>query len=110
MNSNNFEKLKEISINQDELSSIQSEFMNFITQRNSLVELTKKFSRETLQTLDSMEIPTLSKILSVHYSNIGQDQSLVCNTCGLIFKNKRSLGSHKKGCKGKNESVIQINS
>ncbi len=105
-----FEKLKEISINQDELSSIQSEFMNFITQRNSLIELTKKFSRETLQTLDSMEIPTLSKILSVHYSNIGQDQSLVCNTCGLIFKNKRSLGSHKKGCKGKNESVIQINS
>jgi hypothetical protein len=93
-------------ISKEDLSTIQSEFLNFIQQKQSIIELSKKHHREIIQSLESMDFPALSKILSINYSNIECNEH-ICPECKLHFKNKRALGSHRKGCRGKVD-VVEI--
>ena len=94
-------------ISKEDLSTIQSEFLNFIQQKQAIIELSKKHHKEIIQSLESMDFPALSKILSINYSNIECNEH-ICPECKLHFKNKRALGSHRKGCRGKTD-IVEVN-
>jgi len=91
-------------ISKEDLSIIQSEFLNFTQQKLSIIELSRKHHKDLIMSLESMEFPALSKILAANYSNIECNEH-ICTECNLHFKSKRALGSHRKGCKGRVEIV-----
>jgi hypothetical protein len=94
-------------ISKEDLSIIQSEFLNFTQQKLNIIELSRKHHKDLILSLESMEFPALSKILAANYSNIECNEH-ICPECSLHFKNKRALGSHRKGCKGKVE-IVEVN-
>jgi len=88
------------------LDCIQQDFINFSQQKNLLIDNAKTHYQKTISLIDNLELPSLSKFLSSYFSSVELKSAHICNFCNMTFKNKRSLGSHYKGCKSKNAEII----
>ena len=88
-------------ISKEVLNSIQCEFLAFVSQKNSLLEISKTFHSDLMKTIDNFEFPSLQKLLSLNFSN-PELKPFTCKFCNLSFKSQRALGAHGKGCKKKN--------
>ena len=84
---------------------------NLMKQKN-LLDAAKKMHKDMIKQIEELEFPSLSNLLNISGAS-AQESACMCAKCGKTFKNKYSLGSHKKGCKGKNissQETIFINS
>lgn len=100
-----FDKIDSKSISQEDLSIIQKEFLNFISHKNKINELVKDFQKSLITSLDLMEFPTITRILSENFSNVEFNQ-FECEFCGSIHKNKRALSAHQRSCKKAKINIV----
>lgn len=93
--------VKSAIISMDELSEINKEYLNFIGQKKSLIEVTKKMQKEQLKAIEDFAMPKLTEFLNSKFTNVEQ-LSYKCEYCGIYSaKNKRALVSHQNRCKTK---------
>ena len=91
----------DLNISMDELSEINKEYLNFIGQKKSLIETTKKMHKDQIKALEDFEMPKLTHLLNSKFTNVEQ-LSYKCEICGVYTaKNKRALVTHQNKCKKK---------
>ena len=92
---------KNASIPNDTLKSINSEYQNFVLQREKLLNGLKEYYKKTLEQYSELTLPSLEKFISTYYANIKKN-ILICNICKKYnTDNLRSLARHKQCCKNK---------
>ena len=92
---------KGMEISMDELSEINKEYLTFIGQKKSLIEITKKMHKDQLKAMEDFQMPQLTALLNSKFTNVEQLQ-YKCDICGIFSaKNKRALTTHKNKCKKK---------
>lgn len=95
-------------ISKDTLEDIQKDFMIFLRQKTRLIDMSKKYHKETMRMIEEIGLPSIAKFLSVNFSNT-ELLAHTCKYCNRSFKNKRALSAHYKGCAiKKNEGNIKI--
>ena len=96
----------EINVCQEDMLSINKEYLSFIKQKNELIDNYKKHYKEHLKDLESFEMPYLTKLLDSIFSNTDQ-LTFTCKYCNNYnAKNKRALTTHQNNCKKKNSEII----
>ena len=94
-----------INISSDDLQSINKEYLNFIQEKNSMIENFKKFYRDHLKQLESFEMNTLTTLLNTKFSNVEQ-LTYKCTICNqFVGKTKRALTTHQNKCKKEHSSI-----
>ena len=91
-------------ISKDTLSNMQKDFLIFLKQKNKLLEMSKKYHKEIQSMIDDIHLPNISSFLSKNFSNT-ELLNHSCEFCGKLFRSKRALASHYKGCVSKKKSV-----
>lgn len=92
-------KKEELKFTKDDISAINKEYLNFVEQRNALIESYKKSYKEHLKQLENFEMPLLTKMLDSIFTNVEQ-LSYTCQYCNVFHaKNKRALTTHQNKCK-----------
>ena len=89
-----------VTFTMEELSEINKEYLQFIGQKNQLIETVKKQQKDVLRQLESFEMPQLTSLLNNNFSNVDQ-LGYKCELCGYNAKNKRALVTHQNKCKKK---------
>ena len=102
---------KGLEISMDELSEINKEYLAFIGQKKSLIEITKKMHKDQLKAMEDFQMPRLTALLNSKFTNVDQLQ-YKCDICGVYSaKNKRALTTHKNKCRKKfmnlNNNVVE---
>lgn len=94
----------------DQLTQINKEYIDFIQQKNVLIENLKKFYRDHMKQIESFEMNNLTTILNKTFSNVDQ-LTYTCNICKkFIAKSKRALTTHQNSCRKKLEETKAENS
>ncbi len=83
------------------LFQINKEFRFFLQQRNSLLELVKKFNKDINKQIGQLELPELNYLLMNKYAS-SDVVPFLCTYCNSNFKNAKALAAHVKKCKAKN--------
>jgi hypothetical protein len=109
-----FTEGEDININKDILEEINNEYQDFAIKKDTLIGITKDFTKKSLQQLEDMKFPSLEKYLSTHFATALRTNKLnnqyMCDICNLyICSTKKSLSAHQRGCKNKETSSIKIN-
>ncbi len=105
-------KSSNMNISKEILEDIKAELLDFLLKQKNLLDAAKKMHKDMIKQIEDLEFPSLSNLLNISGAS-AQESACMCDKCGKTFKNKYSLGSHKKGCKGKNissQETIFINS
>lgn len=95
---------KGFTIEKEVLDCINSEFQNFLTQKDILVSTVRDFQKKIVCQIDDLKMPELHTYLSGKYACV-QNNEFVCQTCGESFAKKNQLASHMK--KHKTRPVVQ---
>ena len=82
---------------------IRNELLDFIVKQKFLLDTVKKMQKDVIKQIEDLEFPCLSNFLNISDASATKF-SETCENCGKVFKDKRALGSHRKGCKGKKNS------
>lgn len=88
------------TIDESTLFAINKEFRFFLQQRNSLLELVKKFNKDITKQIGQLELPELNYLLSNKYAS-SDNIPFSCKYCNNNFKNAKALAAHVKKCKTK---------
>ena len=97
-----------INISSDDLQSINKEYLNFIQQKNVMIENFKKFYRDHLKQLESFEMNTLTTLLNTKFSNVEQ-LTYKCTICNqFVGKTKRALTTHQNKCKKEHSNSNKV--
>ncbi len=97
---------KNITISNDILKNINTEYQNFVLQREKLLNSLKEYYKKTLEQYTDLFLPSLEKFISTHYANIKKN-ILTCDICKTYESSKlRSLARHKQSCKNKHLCVL----
>lgn len=106
----------EYAISDDVLKEINKEYSIFIDKKLSLIESIKENNKKTLNLIEDVKFPCLSKFLTQKCGNIlnNENQKIICSICNKFeAQNNKSLAAHQRGCKKrmqiKNEDKIVIN-
>ena len=92
---------KNVTISNDILKNINTEYHNFVLQREKLLNGLKEYYKKTLEQYTDLILPSLEKFISTHYANIKKN-ILTCDICKKYeTANLRSLARHKQSCKNK---------
>lgn len=92
---------KNVTISNDILKNINTEYQNFVLQREKLLNGLKEYYKKTLEQYTDLILPSLEKFISTHYANIKKN-ILTCDICKTYEStNLRSLARHKQSCKNK---------
>ena len=92
---------KNVTISNDILKNINTEYHNFVLQREKLLNSLKEYYKKTLEQYTDLILPSLEKFISTHYANIKKN-ILTCDICKKYeTANLRSLARHKQSCKNK---------
>ena len=89
-----------MNISKDVMDNIKEELLNFIAKQKLLIESVKKTQKDVIKQIECLDFPCLSNLLNISDAS-SKKASCMCPKCGEMFKNNYSLGSHKKGCRGK---------
>jgi hypothetical protein len=86
------------TISMDALKNFNKELQELVTSRCNLIELIKKNYNDTINAVNKIDLPVLSKFLGNKFANTGK-LSYECDICKVyIGKNNRSLAAHKRKC------------
>jgi hypothetical protein len=111
---NLYPKLTELYINDkfvitnEQINKINDEYIEFIKQRNEIINDMNFMLTTTIDKIKKLEITSINNILCNSFSNtkLTNKQSFNCKICNKIFTSNRSLSNHTRTCKNKAE-VIQ---
>jgi hypothetical protein len=82
------------------LEHINNEYSIFATKKENLMTYLRENNKKTLDMLNEIELPSLATYLASKFA-ITKLNNFVCDICNdFIGKNRMSLASHKKKCKG----------
>jgi hypothetical protein len=95
-----------IVIKKDVLDRINEQFQTFMNQRDAVLVTLRESHKKAVSQVEDMKLPELSLFLNDKYASI-QNQQFLCDVCSMAFTNKRSLASHKKMHKNKQQSVVE---
>lgn len=99
---------EDFKISMEILKDINKEYQHFLFQRNSLSDTLKKFNKDMIKQISSLEMTSLQTMLSKHFSST-EATLFKCSYCNMKqFKNAKALAAHTKKCKKENESQIKI--
>lgn len=93
-------KSSNMNISKEHLEDIKEELFTFMNKQKNLLDTAKKMHKDMIKQIEDLEFPALSNLLNISGA-AAQESACMCEKCGKPFKNKYSLGSHRKGCKGK---------
>ena len=99
--------LLENVITNDELKDINLEYSNFITQKLAIINQVKDFSKKMQSSLELINMPSLSKLLSNRFGSQINDNNtkIICDICNVYeASSNKALASHKRACKKKNNT------
>jgi len=86
----------DISIDQHSLSQLQTDYSNFISQRNELLSQLNN----SIKSLKKLDLPSIKLLLDKFTSILPpintNNNNFTCNICNLNFHNTQSLSAHKK--------------
>lgn len=95
-------------ISNEMLSEINQEYLKMIENKRIIIDNYRKFSKEHIQQIETIEMNKLSTILHMKFSNI-EHTIYRCDICGTYeTRNKRSLTSHKVSCKKKHSKKNEL--
>ena len=92
-------KSNNMNVSKEVMENIKKELLDFLTKQKLLLDNVKKMNKDITKQIEELEFPCLSNLLNISDAS-SKDTLCPCPKCGELFKNKYSLGSHKKGCKG----------
>jgi hypothetical protein len=99
-----------LSIPKDVLDDINREYQLFISQKESVIELTKEFNKKLISQLNDFEFPSLDKFLATRYST-HKKQGYVCDICNQFnVPTLKGLAAHKRGCNRKHNVQNSVQS
>jgi hypothetical protein len=99
---------KKISITQDLLNNIASDYKLFLANRQNMIISLKEFYKKQLYMLSDFKIDHLENLISINKSDCKTD-CLICPICNKYKTTTlRSLANHKRYCKKKHN--IELNS
>ena len=88
-----------ISIDQHMLETINTQFQNFLTLKDGLIQNAENSYKNTVRLLKELKMPDLAAFLKEHFAEEKKDE-FKCDVCNLSFETVRSLASHSKAHKG----------
>lgn len=107
---------KSLDLDKEMLDDINKEYQMFVANKLSHIKIIKDCNQRLLAQIEEFKIPTLEKYLSKLYASSGSKNDL-CEYCGFVAKNQRSLTAHYRGCSAKKQfadiqtpgTTIQVN-
>jgi len=107
---------KSLDLDKEMLDDINKEYQMFVANKLSHIKIIKDCNQRLLAQIEEFKIPTLEKYLSKLYASSGPKNDL-CEYCGFVAKNQRSLTAHYRGCSAKKQfadiqtpgNTIQVN-
>lgn len=91
-----------LSIDKEMLDDINKEYQMFIANKMSHIKTIKDYNQRILAQVDEFKLPNLERYLSKLYATTGSKND-VCEYCGFVAKNQRSLTAHYRGCSAKKQ-------
>ena len=86
------------TISSELLSNINKEYQELVSQKLNLINLIKRNHSEVLKSLQKLDLPVLTGLLSQKFANTGKT-GFTCNICNVfIGKNAKSLAAHQRKC------------
>ena len=110
---NLYPKLTELYINDkfvitnEQINKINDEYIEFIKQRNEIINDINFMLTTTIDKIKKLEITSVNNILCNNFSNtkLTNKQSFNCKICNKIFTSNRSLSNHTRTCKNKADAI-----
>lgn len=85
------------SISNDTLEEINKEYQLFVEQKLAQLKLVKEFSQKMIKNIESLQLPSLEKMLSSRFGYITSGK-FICDKCHFVGKNQLALSVHKRTC------------
>lgn len=98
----------EFNIDKDILEEINKEYQNFISQKESIINVLKETQKKVFNQIDEIKFPSLDKYLSTKFGAPVHKQGLKCDLCkNFNANNLKALAAHKRGCSRKNIILVK---
>ena len=98
----------ENSISQEDLDSINNEYINFVNNKTNLIQLARDNQKKLLASVNDMEMPNIEKYLNSKFANV-QSSDFLCDICNKFRGTSlKSLAAHKRSCKNKTQCIPAI--
>ena len=94
----NNEEIDSVEIDQTTMDAINTEFNIFLTNRAAHIGFIKDTCNKLVKQTENMNLPTLDLTLETRYGS-NKSKDFVCEECGFMGKNLKSLASHQKACR-----------
>jgi hypothetical protein len=112
---NLYPKLTELYMNDkfvitnDQINKINDEYIEFVKQRNEIINDINSMLTTTIDKIKKLEITSINNILCNNFSNtkLKNKQTFNCKICNKIFTNNRALSNHNRICKN-NIEVLEV--
>jgi len=110
---NLYPKLTELYINDkfvitnDQINKINDEYIEFIKQRNDIINDINNMLITTIDKIKKLEITSVNNILCNNFSNtkLKNKQTFNCKICNKVFTSNRALSNHNRICKNKTDNL-----
>ena len=90
-----------VSLNHEQLILISNEIQEFFQQKEKITKSVSEFHKTLCDSLKILDMPRvremITRALKIDINPCGSKDT-TCHMCKTVFPNKRSLGSHIKGC------------
>lgn len=111
---NLYPKLTELYINNkfvitnDQINKINDEYIEFIKQRNEIINDINVMLISTIDKIKKLEITSINNILCNNFSNtkLKNKQSFNCKICNKGFTSNRALSNHNRICNYKDKTDV----
>lgn len=94
------------NIDKEILDEINKEYQLFATQKLIQIKTVKDFSAKMIKQIEEIQLPALENFLSTKYAF--SSSKYICEFCEYVAKNQSAMSAHKRGCKGKTNTVDTI--
>lgn len=94
------------NIDKEILDEINKEYQLFATQKMIQIKTVKDFSAKMIKQIEEIQLPTLENFLSTKYAF--SSSKYICEFCEYVAKNQSAMSAHKRGCKGKGNTIDEV--
>jgi FtsZ-binding cell division protein ZapB len=100
-------------ISKELLEEINRDYQQFALKKDTLIGLTKEFSKKSLQNLEEMKLPSLDKYFLSRFASAEKPNRLknqyVCEICNVyICSTLKAMSAHKRGCKNSFKNTLTV--